>query len=106
MLKEVITEAGHKIIFFSKFHCELNYIENYQGAAKLYIRENCDYTWKGLNETVPKALDSVNLITIRKYARKSFRYMDAYRKGLTGKAAQYAVKKYHSHRRIPNNIIF
>lgn len=42
--------------------------------------------------------------TIRKLARKSKRYMDVYRKGLTEKLAEFAVKKYKSHRRIPNEI--
>ena len=51
--------------------------------------------------TVPLALGQVSLTLIRKFARKSARYMDAYRKGLTGKAAEYAIKKYHSHRRVP-----
>jgi len=41
---------------------------------------------------VPEALDSVSLITIRKFAQKSQRYMDTYRKGLTGKLAEYTVK--------------
>lgn len=31
--------------------------------------------------------------------------MDVYRKGLTGKATEYAVKKYRSHRQIPNSIM-
>ena len=31
------------------------------------------------------------------------RIFNAYRKGLTGTAALYAVKKYKSHRRIPEN---
>ena len=53
---------------------------------------------------VPKALDSVSLITIRKFARKSWRYMDIYRKAISGKLAEFAVKKYKSHRRVPDNI--
>ena len=53
---------------------------------------------------MPEALDSVSLITIRKFAQKSQRYMDAYRKGLTGKLVEYTVKKYKSYWRIPNEI--
>ncbi|ORZ19138.1 hypothetical protein BCR41DRAFT_395274 [Lobosporangium transversale] len=51
----------------------------------------------------PKALSSVDIITIRKYARKCFRYMDAYRKNMSGQVAEQQVKKYRSHRRIPAN---
>ena len=34
---------------------------------------------------------------------RSWRFIDAYRKGLTGPHALYTVKKYKSHRRIPQN---
>lgn len=103
-LEEVILSAGHKAIFYPKFHCELNYIENFWGAAKRYTRANCDYTWSGLQERVPLGLASVPLAEIRRYARKAFRYMDIYRKGLTGKLADFAAKKYRSHRRVPESI--
>ena len=102
-LVEMIEDSGHVCIFFPKFHCELNFIERYWGAAKRFARNNCNYTWSGLQETVPRALDSVNLITIRRFARKMWRYMDLYRHGVTGKLAEYAARKYKSHRRIPEH---
>ena len=104
-IEESIENAGHKCIFFPKFHCELNFIERYWGAAKRHSRENCNYSWEGLQRTVPESLESVSLITIRRFSRKCWRYMDLYRKGLSGKLVEYAVKKYKSHRRIPDSVL-
>ena len=65
VLEKVILEAGHKYIFYSKFHCKLNFIEYFWEAVKKYTRNNCDYTFKGLEKIVPEALDSVTLEQIR-----------------------------------------
>ena len=78
----------------------------YWGTAKRFTKENCDYTWNGLLTTAPLAFEFISLSTIRKFARKSFRYMDTYRKGLSANAAEYAVKKYRSHRKIPINVLY
>ncbi|CAG8811317.1 25412_t:CDS:2, partial [Gigaspora margarita] len=45
-----------------------------------------------LKNNVPIVLDSIPVKTIRKYARLSYRWMDAYRKGLTDQAANYTIK--------------
>jgi hypothetical protein len=82
-IEDLIESAGHKCIFFPKFHCELNFIERYWGAAKWHLRENCEYSWKGLQKTVPESLESVPLVTIRRFSRKCWRYMDLYRKGIS-----------------------
>ena len=91
--------AGHAIIFLPKFHCEFNWIERYWGCAK-----SCDYSFKGLCDNVPLALEFVSLTTMRKFARKSYRYIDAYRSKdgveLSAEMAEWNVKKYTSHRRI------
>jgi len=105
LIEETIESHGHKVIFYPKFHCELNFIELFWGAAKQYTCENCDYTFKSLEKTVPLALNSVSLEKIRKFACRSWRFMDAYRNGLTGIEALYAVKRYKSHRKIPSNVI-
>ena len=55
----------------------------------------------GLKETVPKALKSVPLDTIRRFERRCLRYMQAYKNGLPPHLAEFAVKKYASHRHIP-----
>ncbi|CAG8545578.1 11312_t:CDS:2, partial [Scutellospora calospora] len=65
LLEEIVEKAGHKIIFYPKFYCELNYIENYWGATKRYIRANCNYSFNTLKNTVSAALESVSLIQIR-----------------------------------------
>ena len=104
LLQEICTREGMRCLFLPKFHCELNYIEMYWGAAnKRYTRENCGYTFAaGLKVMVPKALDQVSslVVSIRKYERllSSFRLMmDAYsKKGLTSRQALFAVKKYTS----------
>jgi hypothetical protein len=99
MLEEVITQAGHEVIFYPKFHCELNYIEYYWAALKRYTRENCKYSFLELEKTVMAAMDSIDVKTIRRFADRSKRWMMAYINGLSEEQRTYAEKQYKSHRR-------
>jgi len=92
----VIEAAGHICIFLPKFHCELNFIEFFWGAVKRYLRENCDYTFTTLQENMPKALESVEIHTIRKWEHRMKRWMEAYVSGLGAKDAQFQVKAFSS----------
>ena len=75
------------------------------GCSKKIYKGNCDYTWNGLLTAVPLAFESISLSTVRKFACKSFRYMDAYRKEFSANAAEDAVKQYHSNRKIPIRVL-
>jgi hypothetical protein len=49
-------------------------------------------------------LDSSCLICYR-FSTRAIRFMDAYRKGLTGKQAAWASKKYRGHRVLPESLL-
>ena len=54
-----VEAANHLIIFYPRSHCELNFIERFWCAAKWYAKENCEYSFDGLRQLVPVALESV-----------------------------------------------
>lgn len=110
-LEETITEAGCLVDYYPKYHCEFNFIEMFWGASKAWYRAHCTFNFRDMSELVPKALDSVSLVKIRKFARKTYRYMDAYRvrdsngNSLNTRQIEYAVKKFRGHRKIPVRIL-
>ncbi|KAG2744188.1 hypothetical protein P692DRAFT_20745280 [Suillus brevipes Sb2] len=61
------------------------------------------------NDAQPLALASVSINTIRLWQHRMFRWMEAYRSGLTTRDAQLRVKqfssaRYKSHRRVPETV--
>ena len=95
-------QSGLAIIFYYKFRFEFNFIELYWGYCRRFLRPNCDYTWNGLQNTLPVALDNAPISSICKFARKCLRYMEAYRAKnghyLTQRQIEYAVLRYRGHR--------
>jgi hypothetical protein len=88
-----------QVIFYPKFHCELNYIEYYWAALKKHTRDNCKYSFSELEKTVLEAMDTMSLVTIGRFAMRSNRWMLSYINGLTEKQRKYTEHVYRSHRR-------
>ena len=66
-LEEFIEGRGHICDFYPKYHCELNFIEQYWGAAKLVYRSTPKTKdMKEMEENVVHALDSVPLLQIKR----------------------------------------
>ena len=108
-LQETVESSGSAMILYPKFHPEFNWIEMYWGETKSYCRKHCNYSFQDLICTLPVALGSVSLTTMKRFARKSFRYMDAYREKngqyLTIKQVEHVVRKYRGHITIPASIL-
>ncbi|RPB07513.1 hypothetical protein P167DRAFT_495670, partial [Morchella conica CCBAS932] len=93
----------HRVLFYPRFHCELNWIDYFWARVKLYTRHNCDYDIKSLRENVPLALIwASDLIT--KCWGKSLRIMDTYRAGVIYGTEEFRVKAYKSHRRVSSKV--
>ena len=99
-LQEEVEALGHRVLFYPKFHCELNFIERYWCRAKWYTRENCGYNFEALKETVPEALASVSNATIRGFYRLALRAIDAYSMGLQYGTEDFRSSVYKSHRQV------
>jgi hypothetical protein len=81
-----------------KFHPELNPLEYLWGWSKRYFRERSNGKFGFGKSLVPISLDVCPLVTIRRFFCHSEHYISVYSLGATGLAAEYAVKKYRSHR--------
>jgi hypothetical protein len=104
LLEEAVIKGGYILERYPKFYCECNFIEQYWGFVKWEIRQSCNYNYADLLRKVLETLVSVPVMIIRKFACRSWRYMDAYDKSLEGRAAEWAVNKFKSHRCISENI--
>lgn len=102
-LQEAIERAGHLVVFYPAFHCEINFIEYYWGAAKQYTRKHCEYDFESLQRLVPEALASISPQLIWKYHARTERIMDAYHRNIVYASPEYenlVHTKYKSHRRV------
>ena len=88
-LQEEVEALGHRVLFYPKFHCELNFIERYWCRAKWFARENCGYDFEALKTTVPEALTSVTNASIRGFYRLAVRTIDAYSAGLCYRTEEF-----------------
>ncbi|KAI0070203.1 hypothetical protein K474DRAFT_1609121 [Panus rudis PR-1116 ss-1] len=105
-LQELIESRGHICDFYPKYHCELNFIEQYWGTGKLRFRvAGRANTLEEMEQKVTSCLDDVPLLQIRRYANRSARFIHAYGEGLTGAQAAWANRKYHSHRTLPPEMV-
>ena len=99
MLQHYLEGRGHICIFLPKFHCELNAIEMLWGYAKYRVfslshlntyliyfelvnhlgyRLASDGTFVTAKRIVPQCLDMCDTLTIQRFFRKTWRYIDAY----------------------------
>lgn len=99
-LQEKVEAAGHSVIFYPKFHCELNFIERFWCAAKHYVRENCVYTIDGLRTTIPAAFNSIPTATTNRFYKLCSRIIDAYINGYKYGTKAFIDQVHKSHRRV------
>ena len=64
-LQELIEDQGHICDFYPKYHCELNFIEQYWGTAKFQYRAAAwPTTTAGMERIAKESLDAVPVLQI------------------------------------------
>jgi hypothetical protein len=72
----------------------------YWGWFKYRYREEDKTTFEAAKTAAFKWLDACPTEVIRRFINHTWRFMSAYGGGLTGNAAEWAVRKYRGHRTI------
>ena len=79
ILETTCRARGCDVLFLPKFHCELNFIEQCWGYTKRVYRLNPPSSREDqLEKNTLAALEAVPLKSMRKFANRSRRFMDAY----------------------------
>ncbi|KAF8223546.1 hypothetical protein L208DRAFT_1316293 [Tricholoma matsutake] len=100
-LEEFVTSQGHICDFYLKYHCELNFIEQYWGAAKLrYHITSRTANIVEMEKNMLESLNDVPLLQMRRYANHSACFISAYDQ-VSGAEAAWANCKYHTHQTLP-----
>lgn len=86
-IEELITGNANKnyphlTMYYPKFHCELNHIEQFWCHGKQRARDMCDYTLEGLRKHILIALASVFSSTILANYKSCLWKMDLYQQGI------------------------
>ncbi|KAF9476916.1 cytochrome P450 [Pholiota conissans] len=101
--KEIDTEENYKA---ESAVPDPNPIEQRWGRAKSVYRTYPPSSREDdLEKNTLRSLDGVPPTMIRPFATRSRRFMDAYERGLNGKQAARAAKKYRGHPILPQNIL-
>lgn len=75
----------------------------YWGWCKYRYREATKSNFAAAKKIAIQYLDACPVEVIRRFINRTWRFMSAYRRGLTGKAAEWAVKKQKGHRSVSNS---
>eukprot|EP00733_Pompholyxophrys_punicea_P000710 Pompholyxophrys_punicea_v1_NODE_243_length_2578_cov_4.304003.p1 type:complete len:731 gc:universal NODE_243_length_2578_cov_4.304003:2318-126(-) len=110
IVEEVLQTFGklpHRVLWLPKFHAELNCIEMKWAVGKGRARKRCTGKMSTFKAVFQEELRGVNVQEIRRFARKSREWMNAYREignlennANFHKEIQEKVKLYKSHRRV------
>ncbi|KAJ6476592.1 hypothetical protein DFH09DRAFT_952259 [Mycena vulgaris] len=91
-------EPGMVCHFMAKFHLKMNPIEYFWAWVKCWFYERSNGTWQKAKDLGSEGLRLCPLPTICWFYGRADRHTNVYRLGATGPIAEFAVKKYRSHR--------
>ena len=100
MLQKLISGRNHLCQFLPKFHCDLNWTENFWGKSKPYVRKLIDGAWMTMCQAIWLSYGHENIsegLSMR-FARKIRETIMMYFHGVDGAFAAYCQKRFNMHR--------
>ena len=92
--------SNHLLNLSSTNSAQADHFIQYWGWCKYRYREHPKANFAAAKERALQVLDACPVEVIRRFINRSRWFVEAYRSGLTGKAAAWAVKKQKQHRAV------